>query len=105
MTLPNFHAHTHVRIPGDITERVVCHNCITQGDTLASLKCCVCVDKMAETHTENLDGHLYKYKDNVDIPPLTMVDDTIIASKCGPNSALATAHHNSMTNLKKLQFG
>ena len=59
-----------------------------------------------ETHTQNLAGHLYKYKDIVDIPPHTMVDDSIISSsRCGPNSALATAHHNSMKNLKKLQFG
>ena len=72
---------------------------------MAPLKCCVCVDKMAETHAENLSGHLYKYKGVVEIPPLTMVDDTIIASECGPNSAMATSHHNSQTNLKKLQFG
>ena len=98
-------SHIAVKTPVGITERSLCQNCVAQGDVLAPLKCCVCVDKMAETHAENLAGHLYKYKDLVDIPPLTMVDDTIISSKCGPDSALATAHHNTMTNLKKLQFG
>ena len=88
-----------------ITERVSCQKCVAQGDVLASLKCCVCVDKIAETHAENLAGHLYKYKDIVEVPPLTMVDDTIIISDCGPNSVMATAHHNSQTNLKQLQFG
>ena len=98
-------SHIAVKTPVGITERVTCQNCVAQGDVLAPLKCCVCVDKMAETHAENLSGHLYKYKNVVSIPPLTMVDDTIIASDCGPYSAMATAHHNSMTNLKKLQFG
>ena len=94
-----------MKTPVGITERILCQNCVSQGDILASLKCCICVDKMAETHVENLAGHLYKYKDVVEVPPLTMVDDTLIPSYCGPNSAMATAHHNSMTNIKKLQFG
>ena len=34
-----------------------------------------------------------------------MVDDTIIASDCGLNSVMATAHHNAQTNIKQLQFG
>ena len=98
-------SHIAVKTPMGITERVSCRKCVAQGDVLASLKCCVCVDKIAETHAENLAGHLYKYKDIVEVPPLTMVDDTIIISDCGPNSVMATAHHNSQTNLKQLQFG
>ena len=34
-----------------------------------------------------------------------MVDDQIGISKCGLDSALTTAHLNSQTNIKKLQFG
>ena len=41
----------------------------------------------------------------IEVPPLTMVDDTLIVSDCGPNSTMATAHHNSQTNIKKLVFG
>ena len=71
-------SHIAVKTPVGITERVSCQKCVAQGDVLAPLKCCVCVDKIAKTHAENLAGHLYKYKDIVEVPPLTMVDDTII---------------------------
>ena len=54
---------------------------------------------MAESHVENLSGHLYKHKGLVEIPPLTMVDDTIIVRDCGPKAAMATAHYNSQTTM------
>ena len=60
---------------------------------------------IAEEHVENLSDHLYKYKDVVDIPPLGQVDDQIGISNCGLDSALTTAHLNTQTNIKKLQFG
>ena len=34
-----------------------------------------------------------------------MVDDQICVSHCGLDSALATSHLNTQTNLKRLQFG
>ena len=34
-----------------------------------------------------------------------MVDDQISVSHCGLDSALATSHLNTQTNLKRLQFG
>ena len=93
--------HIAVKTPVGITERILCQNCVSQGDILASLKCCICVDKMAETHVENLAGHLYKYKDVVEVPPLTMVDDTLIPSYCGPNNIL---NHFQTWRKKKFQL-
>ena len=60
---------------------------------------------MSQNHTKNLNNHLYEYRNQVPIPPLGMVDDQIAVSKCGLDSALATSHLNSITNVKKLQFG
>ena len=63
------------------------------------------MDSIADKHVQNLQDHIYKYKDTVDVPPLGMVDDQVGISKCGLDSALSTAHLNSQTNIKKLQFG
>ena len=74
-------------------------------DTDSPLKCTISVDAIAESQVENLSDHLYNYKDRVPILPLGMVDDQICVSHCGLDSALATSHLNTQTNLKRLQFG
>ena len=60
---------------------------------------------IASEHVENLADHPYKYKDSVPIPPLGMVDDTIGISHCVLDTMITTAHLNSKTNTKKLQYG
>ena len=56
---------------------------------------------------ESLEKHKYTYlyKDEVEIPPLTMVDDVILVAECGYKSAMANSYMQSKTNSKKLQFG
>ena len=78
---------------------------VAQGEVMSPLKCTVMVDSITQSHMENLSDNLYRYKDSVPIPPLGMVDDQIVVSHCGLDSALATSHINTQTNLKKLQFG
>ena len=78
---------------------------VAQGEVMSPLKCTVMVDSITQSHMENLSDNLYNYKDSVPIPPLGMVDDQILVSHCGLDSALATSHINTQTNLKKLQFG
>ena len=60
---------------------------------------------MIQTVNFALENHLYQYKNKVKLPPFGMIDDQLIIAKCGLGSALASAHLNSMTNIKKLQFG
>ena len=48
--------------------------------------------------------YLYSYKDQVDIPPLGMVDDLICVSECGHKTAMAHAYIKFKTDSKKLQF-
>ena len=92
-----------VKTPVGMTQRVDVMKIVAQGEVMSPLKCTVSVDSIASSHAVNLREHLYKYKDLVDIPPLTMVDDTL--NICGIDSGLATAHLNAQTNLKKLQYG
>lgn len=94
-----------VKTPVGMTKRVDVQKVVAQGEVISPLKCTISVDSIAEAHTENLADHLYNYKGQVPIPPLGMVDDQICVSHCGLDSALATAHLNTQTNLKKLQFG
>ena len=49
--------------------------------------------------------YIYLYKGEVEIPPLTMVDDVLLVAECGYKSAMANIYMNCKTNSKKLQFG
>ena len=61
---------------GDIT------NVITQGDVFAPLLCSKQIDTIGQECLEE-EKYTYKYKGEVDIPPLAMVDDLISVSECG----------------------
>ena len=51
------------------------------------------------------DKYLFRYRDIIPVPPLSMVDDLLCISKCGIDSVLLNAFINLKTNTKKLQFG
>ena len=57
-----------------------------QGTVFGSIICTSVVDKLAKMFYTNPDL-LYKYKKEVDIPPLGMVDDVLCVNKCS-NSAV-----------------
>ena len=94
-----------VKTPVGLTNRMELKKVIEQGEVMSSLKCTVTVDSISKSHVENVDKHLYKYKESVKVPALGMVDDQIGVSKCGIDSLLSTAHLNAQTNIKRLQFG
>ena len=75
-----------------------------QGGTLAPLKCSVQVDSIGKECMVE-EKYLYFYRGKVAVPPLTMVDDLIAASKCGNETVELNAYLNCKTNIKKLQFG
>ena len=94
-----------VKTPVGPTNRMELKKVVEQGEVMSSLKCTVTVDSISKSYVENLDNHLYKYKESVKVPALGMVDDQIGVSKCGIDSLLSTAHLNAQTNVKRLQFG
>ena len=83
---------------GDIT------NVITQGDVFAPLLCSKQIDTIGQECLEE-EKYTYKYKGEVDIPPLAMVDDLISVSECGYRTTMVNSYLKSKTNSKKLQFG
>ena len=94
-----------IKTPVGLTERVSVLKTVAQGDVNSTVKCTVTVNDISEKHEENLEGHIYKYKSSIPIPPLGMVDDIANISLCGLDSVLATSHLNAQTNNKNLQFG
>ena len=94
-----------VKTPLGKTERVPVKKTVCQGDVNSPFQCTTQVDMISESHHKALDKYLYKYKNQVKLPPLGMIDDQLTIAKCGLGSALASAHLNASTNIKKLQFG
>ena len=94
-----------VKTPVGLTQRIQIKNVVAQGETFSPLKCTVTVDSISESASDKIPQHLYLYKNVIPIPPLGMVDDQINLANCGVDSTVAASHINSMTNIKKLQFG
>ena len=87
-----------------INERGDIRNVITQGDVFGTILCSKQVDTFGQ---ECLEQHTYtySYKDEVEIPPLEMVDDLLCFLECGFQTAMMISYMNFKTNNKKLQFG
>ena len=90
--------------PYGLSERVEIKKIVMQGENLAPLECSVQVDSYGRECMEE-DKYLFKYRDAVKVPPLSMVDDLLSISKCGKESVLVNAFLNVKTNIKKLQYG
>ena len=93
-----------IRTPVGKTESKDIHKAVIQGDVFSSLLCSKQVDMIAKECIEE-EKYLYKYKNEVQIPPLTMVDDVLCISECGFKTAMINSYLNCKTNIKKLQFG
>ena len=52
-----------------------------------------------------MDKYLYKYRGEVVIPPLSMIDDLVCVSECGFKTTMSNAYLTLKTDIKKLQFG
>ena len=75
-----------------------------QGENLAPMECSVQVDTFGkECLTEK--KYLFHYRDSVEIPPLSMVDDLLCVSSCGLDTVLLNSFIKAKSNMKKLQFG
>ena len=93
-----------IRTPVGKTESKDIHRAVIQGDVFGSLLCSKQVDMIAKECIEE-EKYLYRYKNEVPIPPLTMVDDVLCISQCGFPTAMINSYLNCKTNAKKLQFG
>ena len=85
------------------TESETVNDLILQGETLAPLICSSFVDSTGKECLEE-GKYLYKYRDKVRVPPLSLIDDRIGFAKCGIESVELNAYLNVKSNIKKLQY-
>ena len=93
-----------VKTPFGLTERKQIEKVVMQGEVYGPLCCSVQVDTFGKECMEK-NKFLYQYKESVGIPPLSMVDDLVLTSRCGIESVLMNGFINCKTNQKKLQYG
>ena len=92
----NQNNNVSVKLPIGESERVPIKNVVTQGGPLGVSLCSVTVDTIgkealdATNNETNDEEYIYKYHD-AKIPPLSMVDDLLTVSKCGPESIMTNA--------------
>ena len=100
----NKNVNIAVRTPVGRTERKSISEVITQGDVIAPMFCSKQVDTFGQ---ECLDKgkYVYFYREEVPIPPLSMVDDLLCVSECGYKTTSLNAFVKFKTDSKKLQFG
>ena len=100
----NQNAQVAIKTAHGMTERVDILNIIMQGTVWGSLFCTATMDKFAK-HVYKNDDLLYKYKGEVSVPPLEMVDDILTIHKCGTASSAINAEVNAFIEHKKLTLG
>ena len=75
-----------------------------QGTVITSLKCAVQIDTLGQECLARGDG-LYKYKNCIPIPPLSLVDDILAVGHCGSDSIKLNSIIQSKMDTKKLELG
>ena len=100
----NKEVNVAVKTPVGITVREKIKKIILQGDVFGPIEFSVQVDSFGKECLEE-DKYLYKYKDSVKIPILSMVDDALLVSECGYKTSMLNAFINTKTSMKKLQYG
>ena len=93
-----------VRTPIGKTDRATITDVITQGDVIAPMFCSKQVDTFGQECLEQ-NKYTYLYRGEVQIPPLSMIDDVRVVSECGFKTTSSNAFITFKTDSKKLQFG
>ena len=92
-----------VNTKSGLTDRQLIENSVLQGDTWGSLLASVQVETIAQECVDA--GYHYKYKDNLAVGILGLVDDTIGITEAGHKAHMMNAFLNIKTAEKSLQFG
>ena len=93
-----------IKTPIGKTNKGTIHNVVMQGDVFGPLLCSKQVDTFGKECIEE-NKYSYLYKNEVVVPPLSMMDDLISISECGHKTAMAHAYLCCKSNTKKLSFG
>ena len=99
----NKNAQVAIKTSHGMTKRVNIPNIIMQGTVWGSMFCTTTIDQLSrKSYTE--ESLLYKYKGEVSVPPLGMVDDVLTIQKCGATSMAINSEVNAFFEQKKLKL-
>ena len=85
------------------TERFDINKVVTQGSTWGSLLCSNHIDTIGRRCSET-GNYMYKYKKQVDVLPLAMLDDLLGVAECWHDSLSLNTFINTQIEMKKLLF-
>ena len=89
-----------VKSPVGITEKDTIRDIILQGETVCSLICTKSVDLISKEYPLSA----YKYREIVDIPKLSFVDDIADVTKCAERATEMNEYTCNEINKRKLQL-
>ena len=92
-----------INTPVGQTTRVNMPKIVQQGGGWGPMQCSLSIDKLGRECIKRRE-HLYKYKDNVDVVTLAMVDDLLGIAPCGLESIALNTFINVQIEMKKLKF-
>ena len=93
-----------VKTPNGLTVEQHLEENVLQGDTLSSIIASNQVDTIGKRLLKENPDFLYRYKDEVPIGVMAMVDDTVTITEIGHKTQQMNAFFNVMSAEKKLQF-
>lgn len=88
-----------IELQHDITKRIGIRDIVLQGTLWSGLICTTQMDKSPLNSYKNKITYLYEGQ--VEVPPLEMVDDIHVPTKCNLDSIVANAQVNSFIESKK----
>ena len=92
-----------VKTPFGLSERFMVKNVVMQGGKWGPLQCSNSIDKIGRKCIRQ-GQDLYKYRKEVCVPPLAMIDDLLVVAKCGIESVSANAVINKEIEMKNLRL-
>ena len=101
--LENQNAQISVKTVNGMSKRTNVKNIVMQGTVWGSGFCTTNIDKLGKISYNNPEL-LYKYKGEVDVPILGMVDDVLTVSKCSSKTVELNATVNSFMENNKLKL-
>ena len=101
--IENFNAKIAVKTHHGMMRRITTENIIMQGTVWGTPACTSTMDQLAKIVYSDTSLQ-YKYKGEVVVPPLMMVDDILTLQKCNNESLNLNALTNAFIEGKKLMF-
>ena len=94
-----------MKTPVGPTDKFELNKVVLQGTVFAPIKCSAQIDTLGRECLSNSDGEgLYMYKNVVDVPALSMIDDVIGITKCSDEAIELNSIINVKMESKKLRL-